>query len=407
MLLMENNESIIRQTYIDKVCKYLGKGKIIVLVGQRRVGKSFVLSQLCDCDVVRDGNVIYINKEDRKFDGIKTNEDLNAYVDRHLSKEKHNFILIDEVQDIVGFEHSIRSYILEPETDVVVTGSNARMLSSELSTLIGGRYKEIYIQSLSYNEFLLFHKLQDNDDSLRKYIEFGGLPGLIKTGLDETDVREYQSDICNTVLLKDVIMKNKIRNAVFLRNLVSFTADNSGKTISANSVSKYMKGQGESIAPAAIINYLSYLCESYMIHEAKRYDIRGKRLFESNSKYYFEDQGIRNSLVGTTRSEDIEKVIETVIYNHLIRLGYEVTVGQLLSSEVDFVCTRPGGERCYVQASYLIADDSTRQREFGNLSSIGDNYPKYVISMTPLVWHNDDNGITHLHLRRFLTEGMG
>ena len=399
--------TIIRHAYIDKIEKYLGKETIIVLVGQRRVGKSYMMKMIRDRKKADDcNNIIFIDKEKREFDNIQTYQDLNDYIGEHFLSDKHNYILIDEIQDIKEFERSIRSYRTEPNTDIIITGSNARMLSNELSTLIGGRYKEIYIQSLSYNEFLEFHQLSDNDEALTLYIQYGGLPGLAKIGLEEDDAREYQMDIYHTVLLKDVIMRNQIRNVPFLENLVRFLADNTGKLISANSIAKYMKSQGESITSTAIINYISFLCEAYILHKVNRYDIHGKRIFETNDKFYFEDNGIRNAIAGGTREGDIEKVIENIIYQNLIRLGYQVYVGQLQAGEIDFVCTKPGGERIYVQASYIIADDATREREFGNLRAIKDNYPKYVISMTPLLTKNDNDGITHLHLRKFLTEGI-
>ena len=399
--------TIIRQAYIDKIEKYLGKETIIVLVGQRRVGKSYMMKTVRDQKASNpDNNIIYIEKEKREFDSIRNYQDLNQYIDEHFVASKHNYILIDEIQDITEFERSIRSFRTEPNTDIIITGSNAKMLSNELSTLIGGRYKEIYIQSLSYKEFLVFHQLPDNDDSLAKYIQYGGLPGLAKIGLEEDDAREYQMDIFHTVLLKNVIMRNRIRNVPFLENLVRFLADNTGKLISANSIAKYMKSQGESITSTVIINYISFLCEAYILHKVNRFDIHGKRIFETNDKFYFEDNGIRNALAGGTREGDIEKVIENIIYQHLIRLGYQVYVGQLQAGEIDFVCTKPDGQRIYVQASYIIADMATREREFGNLRAINDNYPKYVISMTPLLTRNDDNGITHLHLRKFLKEGL-
>ena len=399
--------TIIRQAYIDKIEKYLGKETIIVLVGQRRVGKSYMMKTVRDQKASNpDNNIIYIDKEKREFDSIRNYQDLNQYIDEHFVASKHNYILIDEIQDITEFERSIRSFRTEPNTDIIITGSNAKMLSNELSTLIGGRYKEIYIQSLSYEEFLVFHQLPDNDDSLAKYIQYGGLPGLAKIGLEEDDAREYQMDIFHTVLLKDVIMRNRIRNVPFLENLVRFLADNTGKLISANSIAKYMKSQGESITSTVIINYISFLCEAYILHKVNRFDIHGKRIFETNDKFYFEDNGIRNALAGGTREGDIEKVIENIIYQHLIRLGYQVYVGQLQAGEIDFVCTKPDGQRIYVQASYIIADMATREREFGNLRAIKDNYPKYVISMTPLLTRNDDNGIKHLHLRKFLKEGL-
>ncbi len=399
--------AILRQSYLDKIERYLGKDTIIILTGQRRIGKSYILRLFRD-KVIKEAtaNVIFINKEKHEFDGIKTYTDLNNYIDARRNKSKTNYILVDEIQDIEGFEKSVRSYYEEPDIELIVTGSNSRMLSSDLSTLIGGRYKEIYVQALSYEEFMLFHRLTDSDDTLAKYIRLGGLPGLVKMGLDEQDAREYQQDVYHTVLLKDVIMRNNIRNVPFLENLVRFLADNAGKIISANSIARYMKSQGDNVTSTAIINYTKMLCDAYLIHKVNRYDIHGKKLFESNDKFYFEDNGLRNMLAGGSREGDIEKVIENIIYNQLVRLGYEVTVGQLQAGEIDFVCTKSEGQRIYIQASYIIADEATREREFGNLRSIRDNYPKYVISMTPLVDRQDSDGITHIHLRRFLTKGL-
>ena len=307
-----------------------------MLVGQRRVGKSCILKMIRDDKKSDSGNnVIYIDKEKWQYDAIQTYKDLNEYIERYWVNDKHNYILIDEVQDIEEFERSVRSFRTEPNTDIIITGSNARMLSNELSTLIGGRYKEIYIQSLSYNEFLEFHNLSDNDESLSLYIQYGGMPGLAKIGLEEDDAREYQIDIYHTVLLKDVIMRNQIRNVPFLENLVRFLADNIGKLISANSIAKYMKSQGESITSSVVINYISFLCEAYILHKVNRYDIHGKRVFENNDKFYFEDNGVRNAIAGGTREGDIEKVIENIIYEHLIRLGYQVYVGQLQAGDVE------------------------------------------------------------------------
>jgi hypothetical protein len=398
---------IVREKYIDRIEKYLGKDYIIVLVGQRRVGKSSILktisSQKCES---ADNNVIYIDKEKERFDFIRNYIDLNEYIKSQYVKGKRNYILIDEIQDIDQFERSVRSFATEPDAEVIITGSNAKMLSGDLSTLIGGRYKEIYIQSLSYVEFLQFHNLSDSDEALALYIQYGGLPGLAKVGLDEEDASDYQRDICNTVLLKDVILRNNIRNIVFLENLTRFLADNVGKVISAGSISKYMRSQGQSINPTTILDYIRYLSEAYILHKVNRYDIHGKKLFDSNAKYYFEDHGLRNALVGGSREGDIEKIIENIIYQHLIGLGYEVTVGQLNTGEIDFACTGKGDRRLYIQASYLIADKTTREREFGNLAAIRDNYPKFVISMTPLVIKNEDNGIVHLGLRTFLRSGI-
>ena len=399
--------TILRQSYLDKIEHYLGKDTIIILTGQRRIGKSCILRLFRDkVSHEENTNVIFIDKEKYEFDNIRTYKELNDYIDARRDRQKTNYILVDEIQDIEAFEKSVRNYYEEPDVEMIVTGSNSMMLSSDLSTLIGGRYKEIYIQALSYDEFMLFHQLSDSDETLAKYIQFGGLPGLVKMGLEEPDAREYQSDVYHTVLLKDVIRRNQIRNVSFLENLVRFLADNAGKIISANSIAKYMKSQGEAISSTVIINYTKFLSDAYLIHKVNRYDIHGKRLFESNDKFYFEDNGLRNTLAGGSREGDIEKVIEKIIYNHLKRLGYEVTVGQLQAGEIDFVCQQTNGQRAYVQASYLIGDEMTREREFGNLRAIKDNYPKFVISMTPLVNRQDADGITHLSLRRFLTHGL-
>lgn len=400
-------ETIARKTYLERIEKYLGKDTIIILTGQRRVGKTCILRFFRDKISGDDGaNVIYVDKEKKEFDDIRTYADLNAHIDARRISGKMNYILIDEVQNIDAFEKSLRSWYEEPDVEIVVTGSNSKMLSSDLSTIIGGRYKEIYVQSLSYEEFMLFHKLPDSDETLARYLQFGGLPGLVKTGPDERDIRDYQMDVYHTVLLKDILMRHQVRNVNFLENVTRFLADNTGKLISANSISKYMKSQGERMTSTAIINYADYLCDAYVVHKVLRYDIHGRRLFENNDKFYFEDHGIRNALAGGEREGDVEKVIENVVYNHLVRLGFDVTVGQLRGGEVDFVCTKPDGRRAYVQVAYLIIDDKTRDREFGNLRSIQDNYPKFVISMTPLVSRADNDGITHLHLRRFLTEGL-
>ena len=398
---------ILRHSYLNRIERHLGKDTIIILTGQRRVGKSYILRSFRDkVSVEKGSNVIFIDKEKHEFYTIKTYQDLNSYIDSRRDKRKKNYILVDEIQEIEQFEKSVRSYYEEPDIEIVVTGSNSKMLSSDLSTIIGGRYKEIYVQALSYEEFLQFHNLSDSDSALSKYIQFGGLPGLLKVGLDEQDAREYQQNVINTVLLKDVIMRNQIRNVPFLENLVRFLADNTGKIISANSIAKYMKSQGDGATSTAVASYTKALCDSYLIHRVNRYDIHGKRLFENNDKFYFEDHGIRNTLAGGSREGDIEKVIENIIYDQLIRTGYEVTVGQLQAGEVDFVCTKPEGQRIYVQASYIIGDDTTREREFGNLRDIKDNYPKYVVSMTPLVDRQDADGITHIHLRRFLLDNL-
>lgn len=386
---------------------YFGRETIIVLTGQRRVGKSYVLMSLRDLLSASGGNnVIYLNKEKKDWDGIVTYKDLNQYIEERYSPDKRNYILIDEVQEIKAFEKSVRHWRTEANAELVLTGSNAETLSSDLSTLLGARYHEVYIQALTYKDFLRFHKLEEGEEALSLYINSGGLPGLVKYDIrDENEVYSYAQDVLNTALVKDIILKHKIRNAPFLYNLIRFLADSAGKPVSATSISNYMKGQRSPVSIELVLKYLKYLCDAYIVTEVPRFDIRGKKLLQSNNKYYFEDTGIRNSCVETRRDRDIEKVIENIIYHQLIHDGYKVNVGQLLAGEVDFVCVKDK-QRVYVQASYIIGNDETRQREFGVLKGIADNYPKYVISMTPVVSRNDDEGIQHISLREFLANGL-
>ena len=399
-------EILQRPEYLAQVQHYFGKETIIVLTGQRRVGKSYVLMALRDLLLEADGNVIYINKEKKEWDDIVTYKDLNEYIEGKYVPDKRNYILIDEVQEIKEFEKSVRHWRTEPHTDLVLTGSNAETLSSDLSTLLAARYHEVYIQALTYKDFIRFHKLKEGDDTLSLFITAGGLPGLVKYDIhDENEVYSYAQDVLNTALVKDIILKHKIRNVPFLYNLVRFLADSTGKPVSATSISNYMKGQKSPVSIELVLKYLKYLCDAYIVTEVPRFDIRGKKLLQTNSKYYFEDNGIRNSCLDTKRDRDIEKVIESIIYHQLIHDGYKVNVGQLLAGEVDFVCVKDK-HRVYIQASYIIGNDETRKREFGALKGIADNYPKYVISMTPLVTRTDDEGIQHISLREFLKNGL-
>lgn len=398
---------ITRKLYADKVDAWIGKGQIIVLIGQRRVGKSYILKDFVERHKEDPlSNFIYINKERKAFDSLRNHEQLNAYIDGHWQENARNYILIDEVQEIEGWEKSVRSYRLEDNTDIIITGSNSKMLSSELSTLIGGRYQEIHVQSLSYQEFIMFHGLTESDDTLWQYLNYGGLPGLIQVGLDDEElVWDYIKGVYHTVMLKDIVERNSIRNVTFLNTLLRYFADTIGKLSSLNNISKFMKSQGQEVAVKSIASYLSYFKDAYLLSSVERYDIHGKKLLESNEKLYFGDIGLRNLIAGGEREGDMEKVLENVVYQELQRMGYTVSVGQLRAGEVDFVCTK-SNERVYVQVAYLIASAETEEREFGCLDNIKDNYPKYVISMTPLVRRSDRQGVTHIGLREFLKNGF-
>ena len=399
---------ISRPNYYNKLNKLLGKGVLIVLTGQRRVGKSYVMKEL----VARKGeepgaNVILIDKEKTAFDFIANYKDLVTYVDGKIDKAKHNYILIDEVQEIKEFERGLRNYYGESYIDIIVTGSNSDILSSELGTILSGRFVEVFIQGLSYTEFLEFHNLKDNEATLSKFINYGGLPGLRPFGLDDPEtINDYLQGVYSTILVKDIIRRKKIRNVPFLENLIHFIADNIGKPLSATGIQNYTASNESEVSKNLILKYMKAIDEAYLATAVSRYNIHGKKLLETNDKFYFGDVGIRNFITGGRRADDIEKIVENLVYQHMVRLGYEVKIGQLYSMEIDFVGTK-GDDVVYVQAAYLITEEKTFNREFGNLMSIKDNYPKYVISMTPYMESSKWEGIIHIPFVEFLKNGFG
>ncbi|MDR0865575.1 MAG: ATP-binding protein [Candidatus Symbiothrix sp.] len=392
---------IVRSKYDNKIAPFVGKQLIKVLTGQRRVGKSYILKQIV-LDIKKadiSANILYINKEDMLFDRIKTASDLNEYVLENTKEGVKNYVFIDEIQEIAQFEKAMRSLLLNPVYDLYCTGSNANMLSGELSTFLSGRYIEIPVYSLSYNEFLLFHQLESSNLSLMLYLKYGGLPYLKHLELKDEIVYDYLKGVYNTVIYRDVIMRNDIRNTAFLENLVLFLADNIGHLFSAKKISDYLKTQQVNIATTQIINYLNHLFNAFLIYKVRRMDIVGKKIFEIGEKFYFEDLGLRNAIFDYKQS-DIGKIIENAVYNHLLYNDYEVKVGQVGAYEIDFVGKRKG-EYIYVQVCYLLQEQATIDREFGNLEKINDNYPKMVVSMDEFAG-NTRNGIQHIYLRDFL-----
>lgn len=396
-----------RPFYINHIVKRLNKGMMLVLIGQRRVGKSFLLRLLKRWleDNRPGANIAYINKEIKDFDQITKADDLYSFATEKLPDGGENYLLIDEVQDIEGYEDALRSLYAEERCQIVITGSNAYMFSSELSTRLSGRYMEIPVYSLSYEEFLKFHNMVDSDETLRVFLNVGGLPGLSRCDIyDEAEIRDYLQGVYNTILMKDIVLRQHIRNIPFLENLSSFLADNIGKLISTNSIAKFMKGRGDKISETSVSDYLQYICGSLLARKVSRYDIHGKKLFETLNKYYFADHGLRNFLCGFNLLGSIEKIMENVVYNHLLIHGWKVTVGILRVGEIDFIVTR-GSEKTYIQVSYLLSADETIKREFGNLIAIKDHYPKIVVSMDPIGGELPQYpGIKHIPLRVFLKE---
>ncbi|MDR2383618.1 MAG: ATP-binding protein [Prevotellaceae bacterium] len=392
-----------RRLYTNKITPFIDKKMIKVITGQRRVGKSYILFQLIE-EIKQQNpkaNVIYINKELKTFETITDDNTLYHYVKKQLQVDTQNYLFVDEIQDIQHFEKALRSLLVEDCCDIFCTGSNAKLLSGELATFLGGRYMEFVVHSLSYSEFLHFFSLENTNDNLYKYIQVGGMPYIKVIGLNELQIFEYLKNLYASILLKDVVARENIRNIHFLENLVEFLADNIGNLFSASNISKYLKSQQTSVTPQLVLNYLKSLLNAFFLHKTTRYDIKGMRIFEFGEKYYFEDIGLRNCIRGFNRQNDIGKVIENLVYLHLLQSGCKVFVGKLDNEEIDFIAEKDG-QKIYVQVAYLLVDKKTQEREFGNLLKIDDNYRKYVVTMDDYNIHSNYNGVEHMHLRNFL-----
>lgn len=398
-------ELIPRPQYTEKIADLINRGMMLILVGQRRVGKSKILELFKDWLILHrpEANIMYVNKEFQEFRDIVTAEQLYDYAVSRLPEGGDNYLLVDEVQDIEHYENALRSFHAENRCQVIATGSNAYIFSSELGTRLSGRYIEIKIYSLSYLEFLQFHRMEDSDQALMHYLVIGGLPGLLAFNPEEkSQTNDYLEGVYSTILVKDIVSREKVRNVTQLENIIRFVADNIGKPISITNIARYMTSKGEKISEETVSNYLKYLRDAFLAVPIRRFDIHGKMLLESNNKHYFSDHGVRNYLCGADVRGSIEKIMENVVWNHLRRQGFEVTVGLLRAGEIDFVATK-AAKRIYIQVTYLLASDDTLKREFGNLAAIKDNYPKYVVSLDPVGGGiSKYPGIKHIKLRDFL-----
>lgn len=394
-----------RNLYIERIKNFMRTNVVKVMIGHRRVGKSYILYQLINAikSEETDANIIYINKEDLGFADIRDYRDLYGYIEQRLIGERMNYIFIDEIQEITEFRLAIRSLALDENNDIYITGSNSEMFSSDLANELGGRYVEFRIHSLTYMEFLQFHKLQNTDESLEKYFHFGGLPYLINLTLEDSVVMEYLGSIYSTIVLRDVVQRKRIRNTVFLEQLIRFIADNVGSLFSSKSISDFLKSQKINLAPNQVADYADALAEAFIVQRVKRYDIVGKKIFERGEKYYFENMGIRNAVAGY-KLQDRAKRLENVVCNHLIACGYDVMVGSLVTQEIDFVCER-NGETLYVQVADELSRQETIEREFGNLLKIKDNYPKIVVS-NERSFENTYNGVEYVYIRDFLSSNL-
>jgi len=394
---------IVRDAYKKIIDRYIGKEIIKVLVGQRRVGKSFLLFQTIDSIKERfpDANIIFINLETNEFERLTTSDLLYGYIKSKSRKGELNFLLIDEIQIVSEFEKALRSLLAEGGFDIYCTGSNANILSGELGTFLGGRYIEIPVHALTYVEFLLFHGFENSAETLNKYLKYGGLPYLIHIDLTDETVFDYLRNISQSILFRDVVSRFEIRNVDFLVRLIKYLANETGNIISARGIGKFLKSQNISISITAILNYLNYLTTAMLISAVQRSDIHGKKVFEVGEKYYFNDIGLRNSIAGFSPF-DLGLIVENVVYLHLKSAGYQVLIGKQNDREIDFIAERQG-EKIYIQVALRIMEKQTMEREFGNLLAIKDNYPKFVVTLDEYFGASYE-GIVHIPLRQFIVE---
>lgn len=397
-----------RDLYLNQLIQFKDKKLIKVITGLRRSGKSTLLS-LFENHLITSGvdrnNIIRMNFESFEFDEITNYKELHTYInERILDPNKRHYILLDEVQQVSSWERVINSFLVDANVDIFITGSNAYLLSSELSTLLSGRYVEIKMQPLSFKEYLEFldsDKEMSLQEKFNQYLEYGGLPTIVEL-LDNPDtIGPFLEGIYNTVLMKDVIERNGVRDAALLESILKFIAANIGSIVSTKKISDYLTSSGRKTTSDTIDNYLKMLENAFIIYKANRYDLKGKMFLKTLEKYYIVDIGIRNKLIGL-RNTDYGHVLENIVYLELLRRGYEVTIGKIGSLEVDFVASKPN-EKIYYQVSATIMDEKTRERELRPLESISDNYPKYILTMDKTVF-NDYSGIRVKNIIDFLLE---
>ncbi len=383
-----------RPSYMDSLLKYQGVNVIKVVTGIRRCGKSTLLKMFVE-KLLKSGipksNIIYVNFESITFQDIVDYRALYDDIKKKIAKSGKTYLVFDEIQMVSQWERVVNSFQVDFDVDIYLTGSNAYLLSSELSTLISGRYVEIKMLPLSFKEFLAFNGLSDGsgagvlEESFQKYLKYGGMPAIYESDFNEHLVRDILEGIYSTVILKDVLERNKVGDQVALQKVVAFLADNVGNTVSPNSIGNCLSyhgrigGDKKSPAGRTVDSYLSMLENSYIFYGARRYDIKGKELLKTLGKYYIVDLGIRNMLLGY-RDADRGHILENVVYLELLRRGYRVFIGKVGKKEVDFVAEKPE-EKIYVQVTETLKGAETRERELAPLYDIRDNHEKLVLSM--------------------------
>ena len=399
-----------RKTYIDKLIPFIEKPVIKVITGIRRCGKSTLLKQiiqLLENRNVKREQIIHINMELMEFDHLKNYTDLYAYIQEKQSKTQGNsYVIIDEVQEVEGWEKAINSLLAEQKSDIYISGSNARLLSSELATLLSGRYIEFKMYSLVFSEFLTFRKNRESSINVNNefdlFLKYGGFPGLHHMELENSVIRQYLQSIYNSVLLKDVIVRNNIRDAAMLDVISKYLIDNSGQITSAKGISDFMKSQKRKVSVDTVLNYIRFSCDALLFEKVARFDLKGKRLLETYEKYYMSDIGLRFATLGYT-PQSISAQLENIIYLELKSRDYTVAIGKVDDLEVDFIASK-GNEKFYLQVCTELTNQKVIEREYRSLEMIKDSFPKYVLSLDK-GFETSRNGIKWVHIIDFLLDG--
>ncbi|MFR8878335.1 MAG: ATP-binding protein [Methanobrevibacter smithii] len=393
-----------RKFYLEKIVKLIDTEDIKVITGVRRCGKTVLLKQIID-ELENRGiaseNIIYMSFESSKYKNIRNDDDLDEFIFSKTNNLNGKiYLLFDEIQKVKNWEVSLNSYRVDLECDIYITGSNSQLLSGELATLISGRYISINMLPFSFKELIQYHdEMHENIDEIKlfeQYLSYGGFPGLLNYENEEKE--KYLYDLYSTIVLNDILYKNKVKDLDLLERLMEFMISNIGQLFSANSISKYIKNENRKTTPHTIINYMDYVRNAFIFYQIKRENIKQKRKLLISDKYYLVDSGFYFIFNGSTQ-RNWGQLLENIVFLELIRQGYSITIGKIQDLEVDFVC-RKANQIKYIQVSQSILDENTRKREFKSLEKISDSYPKYVISMDSFDF--SANGIIHLNIIDFL-----
>ena len=397
-----------RDEYIKKIVPFIDKDVIKVLTGIRRSGKSVMLKLLMEelkNIGINEKQFIYINFENLKYRNLKNYERLYDFILNKVdNKYKSYYIFLDEIQEMEEWEKCVNSLRVDEDFnfDIYITGSNAKLLSGELSTYLAGRYIEFVVYPFSFKEFFEIMKEKNKEIDLKEafqdYVKFGGMPFLHNLDYNFEASMQYLQDLYASIILKDITQRNNIRDTDLLERIINYVVMNIGNTFSATSISKFFKSENRKVATETILNYIKACEEAFLVYRVARNDLLGKKILNVNEKYYIADHGIREAIMENNQ-KNINQVLENIVYFEMLRRGYNVKIGKVDNLEVDFVCKK-NDETIYIQVSYLLASEDTKEREFSVLENIKDNYPKYVLSMDE--FDMSRNGIKHVNLIEFL-----